>query len=110
MGSAWGGAGMRAIPANRMAVVSDAPPTGGRAAVRAAILSYLSKHPSASDTAAGICSWWLPEEGLRGSVDVVAEVLEQLVAQELLRRVRLPEGTVIYRSEGGRSGTGPRGR
>ncbi len=110
MSSAWGRAGMRASPANRTAEVSDAPPTGGRAAVRAAILSYLSKHPRAADTAAGICSWWLPEEGVTGSVDVVEEVLEQLVEEEMLRRVRLPEGTVIYRSEGERPGTGFRGR
>ncbi len=81
--------------------MNQAPQTGGQAAVRAAILSYLSKHPRASDAAAGICAWWLPEEGVTGSVDVVEAVLEGLVEQGLLGRVQLPDGTVIYRARPG---------
>ncbi len=84
-----------------MAEVNLAPESGGRAAIRAAILDYLSRHPRASDALAGICEWWLAEEKVSGSVDLVEEVLESLVAQQLLRRVRLPDGTVIYRREPG---------
>ena len=101
MPPAQGRSGMPTSPATRTAEVSDAPQTGGRAAVRRAILSYLAKHPRASDAPAGICTWWLPEEGVTGSVDLVEEVLEDLVAQRLLRRIRLPDGTVIYRGDGG---------
>ncbi|HEX9105723.1 MAG TPA: hypothetical protein VF832_00810 [Longimicrobiales bacterium] len=77
--------------------MNRAPHTGDRAAVSTAILAYLTRHPRASDTAAGICNWWLAEEGVTGSVDTVAEVLEELVEQRLLLRVRLPDGAVIYR-------------
>lgn len=69
-----------------------------RAAIRSAILRYLSRHPRASDAVAGICAWWLPEEGITAPTDLVDEVLETLVAQQLIRRVRLADGTLIYGS------------
>lgn len=47
---------------------------------------------------AGICAWWLPEEGITAPADVVEEVLETLVAQQLIRQVRLADGTLIYGS------------
>ena len=70
--------------------------TDRRAAIRSAILSYLEKHPRASDALAGICAWWLREAGVTGPAADVEEVLEALVAQQLIRRVRLADGTVLY--------------
>jgi hypothetical protein len=54
------------------------------------ILRYLQAHPHASDTAEGICRWWLPE-GLECSTSKVTTVLEGLVAQG-----SLSNGTLLY--------------
>ena len=74
--------------------------TERRAAIRSSILSYVQKHPRASDALAGICAWWLPEAGVGESGAVVEEVLEGLVAEGRIRRVERPDGTVIYRGAG----------
>ena len=75
--------------------------TERREAIRSAILSYLERHPRASDALAGICAWWLPESGVRETGRVVEEVIDELVAAHRLRRVKLADGTLIYRSAGG---------
>lgn len=71
-----------------------------RAAVRQAILRHLSEHPRASDTATGICSWWLASQGLMSRPRTVEKALEALVAEGLIRRVRLPDGSLIYGGAG----------
>jgi hypothetical protein len=69
-----------------------------RAAVHVALLRYLAKHPHASDALVGICTWWLPEEGVIEDVEVVEQVLTALVAEGLIRRVQLADGTQVYRA------------
>jgi hypothetical protein len=69
-----------------------------RGAIRDAILAYLRHHPRASDSVTGICSWWLPEEGVEEEQTVVEGVLEELAVTRLIRRFELPEGTVIFAS------------
>jgi hypothetical protein len=69
-----------------------------RAAVHGALLRYLAKHPHASDALVGICAWWLPEEGVIEDVELVEQVLSALVAEGLIRRVQLADGTQVYRA------------
>jgi Fe2+ or Zn2+ uptake regulation protein len=61
-----------------------------------AILEYLVNHPQAADSVDGVTRWWLARNG---SAPVRAEVeraLATLVERGLLRRVELPDGTVLY--------------
>jgi hypothetical protein len=66
--------------------------------VHGALLRYLAKHPHASDALVGICAWWLPEEGVIEDVELVEQVLSALVAEGLIRRVQLADGTLVYRA------------
>ena len=66
------------------------------------ILAYLSAHPQASDSLEGIVSWWLPAR-FAAARDVVQDSLDRLVAQRLVERTRLADGSVVY----GRPPDGP---
>ena len=77
--------------------MSDAA-RGRRVAIGDAILRYLRKHPRASDSVTGICSWWLAEEGVDAERTSVEAVLEELAAGRLVRRFELPDGTVVFAS------------
>lgn len=68
-------------------------------AIRSAVLRYLCRHPGASDAPPGICAWWLPAEGIREAGWLVEEVLEELAGQQLIRRIELADGTVLYGSK-----------
>lgn len=67
-----------------------------REAIRVAIQRHLRAYPAARDTAAGICAWWLPGQGVTEMGHCVEEVLEQMVEQGILRRTVLIDGTVLY--------------
>ena len=67
-----------------------------RAAARRAVLQYLARNPRASDSAAGIASWWLRGDGVRVSDAALDAALESLVAEGRIARRRLPDGTVLY--------------
>ena len=67
-----------------------------RAAACRAVLDYLARNPRASDSLAGIATWWLREDGVRVTEAVLEEALESLVVEGLLRRRVLPDGTVLY--------------
>ena len=73
----------------------DADPAGD-------ILAYLHAHPEASDSLEGIVSWWLPAR-FGTARDVVQDSLDRLVAQALVERTRLADGTIVY----GRPPDGP---
>jgi hypothetical protein len=63
--------------------------------VRAVILRHLGESPDAADTQEGIVEWWLLEQ--RVAVErVVENVLEALVAEGLVERRMLPDGTCLY--------------
>jgi hypothetical protein len=66
------------------------------------ILAYLRAHPEASDSLEGIVSWWLPAR-FGAARDVVRDSLDRLVAQALVERTRLADGTIVY----GRPPDGP---
>ena len=59
------------------------------------ILAYLRAHPQASDSLEGIVSWWLPAR-FAAARDVVQDSLDRLVAQGLVERTRLADGTLVY--------------
>jgi hypothetical protein len=64
--------------------------------LRDAILDHVRLHPDASDTPAGIVNWWLPARGCEGAEELIDEVLNALAKSGVLRRVRLPDGGVLY--------------
>lgn len=60
------------------------------------ILAYLRTHPQASDSLDGIVSWWLPARFAAAREAVLAS-LDYLVANGLVERTRLVDGTIVYR-------------
>jgi hypothetical protein len=67
-------------------------------AIAGIIERYVSDHPHAADTAAGIGSWWVGRQRYGDSADAVQEALDYLVARRRLSSSRLPDGTVIFRA------------
>lgn len=61
-----------------------------------AIRRYLQAHPHASDTVDGVLKWWLAPQQFTLTAEQVREALERLVAERIMIRRTLPDGTVIY--------------
>ncbi|MEQ1528375.1 MAG: hypothetical protein ABL925_03600 [Methylococcales bacterium] len=62
------------------------------------ILTYLRNHSGAADTFEGIIEWWLPRQRYEQSKEKIQKALDTLVAQGLVKKVRLNDGTTIYSS------------
>ncbi|MHC4540699.1 MAG: hypothetical protein ACYS74_13090 [Planctomycetota bacterium] len=62
------------------------------------VLNCLQRHPNAGDTLEGITKWWLETEGIESSVDEVADALETLVEQGVVRIRESGAGKVFYAS------------
>jgi len=62
------------------------------------ILLYLREHLNAGDTLEGIIEWWLPRQRYEQSKAQIQKTLDGLVAQGLIKRDCLIDGTVIYSS------------
>ena len=60
-----------------------------------AVLEYLALHPHAADSAEGVARWWLVPRITAAQSDV-EQVLDRLVDEGRLRRVRLADGTTLY--------------
>jgi hypothetical protein len=60
-----------------------------------AIVAYARSHPHASDTLPGILHWWIPPDLCPSRAEAGA-ALDDLVAQGVLRRQRLIDGTELY--------------
>jgi hypothetical protein len=58
--------------------------------VAEAVLAYLSEAPDAMDTAGGVTEWWLTRQRVRNEVEVVARVLDTLVARGALEVIETP--------------------
>jgi Fe2+ or Zn2+ uptake regulation protein len=73
------------------------PRDSNAARVAEHIVQYLREHVDAADTADGILTWWL-ENMPTPSLRTVRRALALLVADGLIERHTLPDGTVVYRS------------
>ncbi len=60
------------------------------------IRAYLSAHPQAADTLAGITGWWLGHDGTGMHPAAVQEALNYLVAERELTRIPSADGSVLY--------------
>jgi hypothetical protein len=61
------------------------------------IMSYLGKNPNAGDTTDGIAKWWLESGNTPQQVKQVANVLEILTREGLIRKRQLYGGTTLYK-------------
>lgn len=61
------------------------------------LLGYLEKNPDAGDTLEGIASWWLEQQRVEQVVDEVADALDSLVEEGVVRVYKLQSGTSIYK-------------
>lgn len=48
------------------------------------ILSYLTRHPEATDTLEGIAEWWIMRETIEHGVEETAHALDFLVSRDLV--------------------------
>ena len=64
--------------------------------VREAILHYLQNNPNAADSLDGVINWWLPQAYRKVEVVRIEQVLEQLIADGLVRKIALMDGTNLY--------------
>ncbi len=62
-----------------------------------AVLQYLSRYPEAKDTQEGITTWWLQGHRIEQTVRALSEVLEFLVARDLILECRGPDSRPYYR-------------
>ena len=62
------------------------------------ILTYFREHLNAADTLEGIIQWWLPRQRYEQGKAQVQKTLDDLVAQGLVKKDRLSDGTAIYSS------------
>jgi Fe2+ or Zn2+ uptake regulation protein len=76
-----------------MAMSTDA---GFWPALTEEILDYLSEHPDAADTPAGIALWWLQRRRYEESLTRVQRALNQLERQGSLAKSVLADGSVLY--------------
>lgn len=66
------------------------------ASLRDGILHYLQNNSNAADSLEGIMNWWLPQTYKKGDAARVEQVLEQLIAEGLVKKTSLVDGTVLY--------------
>jgi hypothetical protein len=85
----------RPLPIRAHGVSKAAPDSRGDIAAK--ILDYLRHNPDAGDTLEGISNWWLDSERVDHAVDEIACVIEILIENGLLKRIRCDDGTVIYK-------------
>lgn len=62
------------------------------------ILTYLREHSEAADTFEGIIEWWLPRQRFEQGKAQIQKALDDLLAQGLVKRDCLSDGTAIYSS------------
>lgn len=79
----------------------------GKGQVTDEILSYLRNHPDAADTLDGILNWWLPRQRYETERERIEQSLEELVAQGLVSKKVLGDGTILYMRSDDGVRTGP---
>jgi Fe2+ or Zn2+ uptake regulation protein len=66
--------------------------------IRKEILAYLEAHPQSADTAEGIRDWWIGSKEYHTTVERVRRVLDRLVREGHVRRVKITGGSEVYRA------------
>jgi len=69
------------------------------------IFSYLQNHPRASDTLEGIASWWVMNQRLSESIDIIQRALQQLEDRGLIIRSNARGGRTLYKAASGEEGS-----
>lgn len=64
--------------------------------IRSEILDYLLKNPDAGGTLEDISKWWLELERVNQAVDEVAQALERLIKNGIVKRI-VEGGSPIYK-------------
>jgi hypothetical protein len=67
-------------------------------AVAKEIQNYLENHPNAADSADGVMRWWLSQQRLEESLQIVQQALEALVSQGEIDKAVTPGGRTVYSS------------
>lgn len=60
------------------------------------ILDYLRAKPQQKDTLKGLCEWWLMEERLDDTIDLVTEALGYLLSQKMLIEIHRGCVNAVY--------------
>jgi hypothetical protein len=71
-----------------------------------ALRRYIGAHPTAADTVVGIQRWWLVP-AVDEALPLVELALDRLIEEEVMRRVQLQDGSVIYSSAARRDDRSP---
>ena len=79
-------------------LILDGSWSSERNAVAGEILSYLGKHPQASDTLEGIVEWWLLQQKIEYQTKVVRDALAELIKRGFLVKEVTKDSRVRYRA------------
>ena len=79
-------------------LIHDGSCSSEKDAVAGEILSYLGKHPQASDTLEGIVEWWLLQQKIEYQTKVVRDALAELVERGFLVKEVTRDSRVHYRA------------
>jgi DNA-binding HxlR family transcriptional regulator len=79
-------------------LILDGSWSSERNAVAGEILSYLEKHPQASDTLEGIVEWWLLQQKIEYQTKVVRDALAELIKRGFLVKEVTKDSRVRYRA------------
>jgi hypothetical protein len=61
------------------------------------LLDYLHNNPDAGDTLEGIANWWLVQQRIEHVVEDVAEALDYLVREGVVRTYNTQGGIPVYK-------------
>ncbi len=61
------------------------------------VLTYLSEHPDARDTIDGIIRWWIPEQKIKTHITTLKNVINELVAKNLILESHGHDSRIHYR-------------
>ena len=79
-------------------LIHDGSCSSEKDAVAGEILSYLGKHPQASDTLEGIVEWWLLQQKIEYQTKVVRDALAELVERGFLVKEVMKDARIHYRA------------
>lgn len=60
------------------------------------ILKYLDKRPEAGDTLEGIATWWLRQQQIDESVELIRQAIQELKAGGVISEQKTAHGATLY--------------